>query len=111
MRWRRDRAAHSPVFKGFATLEQAVESLSRRRARHDLFTHSGFQSRISDPKYRPSLCLTRPGLSGVGFAQSVATYPGWLLRDEIAEIETATRLGYQLIRPRILGSGMIPDPL
>jgi hypothetical protein len=39
------------------------------------------------------------GYRCVALAQSVATYRGWLLRAEAAEIELVVALGYRTIRP------------
>jgi hypothetical protein len=77
MRWRRECAAYSLVFKGFATLEQAVESLSIRRARPGLFTRLARWLLDFAPNSRSSLCLNPAGLTGVAPALSVPTYPGW----------------------------------
>lgn len=52
--------------------------LARGRARPDRFTRSALPGPISGPNSRPSLRLAPPGLTGVGFALSVATYRGWL---------------------------------
>ena len=63
VRSRRDRAAYSQVFKGFATVVGCRKPLSRRRTRLRLFTRPPRSRPVSDPNSRPSLCLTPPGLS------------------------------------------------
>ena len=71
-----DRAAYPKESQGFATLVLGLASLYRRRAR----------LRHAWPFDVPFLALTLGRLSvsrglgyrGVGFAQSVATYQGWL---------------------------------
>ena len=82
-----------------------MESLSRRRARPVRFTRSALRRPISGPNSRPSLCLARFGLRGVGIAQSVATNWGWARRVEFAEIELCCYRGYE---PRELPSCSIP---
>ena len=52
-------------------------SLSSGVARPVVFTRASLRSPNSGPDSRPSLRLAPPGLRGVGFALSVATFRGW----------------------------------
>ena len=74
MRSWRDKAAYSPVFKGFATLVGCEESLQPSRARYRLFTRLALVIPDSTPKSLPSLCLTASGLSG-GWLRSFGPNP------------------------------------
>ena len=90
LRWGRDAATCPVDSHGFATLELCWASLSRRRARPAPFIRTPLRRPVSGTNSRPSLRLALPGLRGVGFALSVATYRGWLRRVGREKNETWT---------------------
>ena len=103
LRWRRDRVSFSADSQGLATLARLATSLSRRRARRDLFTRAALRRPISGPNSLPSLCLARPGLTGVGFALSVATPQGWVPRVGRNKNETWSAAPGSILNPNLNG--------